>query len=196
MLRSVLLGVVLLFPLSLAAQAQNVDELRKNVKHPDVTQAMQEYEQAVAEARAAYDKQTETAREKLLKQLDQNHAALLQRLDDALLSAAKNNQLDEALAIRALREQLAAARPELPRPGEQLRIISAFYGGNISWLDVTGKIREATRNKAAWTAVVNTSDLGDPAPGWGGPRTLIIQYATGDKVSFKTAYQDTTISLP
>jgi hypothetical protein len=43
---------------------------------------------------------------------------------------------------------------------------------------------------------VSTKDWGEPAPGFNGPRTLLVRYAVGGKVVFKTVYEGKEISLP
>jgi hypothetical protein len=78
----------------------------------------------------------------------------------------------------------------------KIRIISAFYGQNVSWLDVTDRVRQATKGKRNWTVQVRTEDWGEPAPGFGGPRTLLIRYSVNGEVNFKSQYQGNRITLP
>ena len=57
-----------------------------------------------------------------------------------------------------------------------------MYGANTSWLDVTDKVRKAVGNKANWSATVRTKDLGEPAPGFPGPRALIVRFRVNDRI--------------
>jgi hypothetical protein len=81
-------------------------------------------------------------------------------------------------------------------PMTEIIIIAAFYGQNISWLDVTDKVRRAVNGKSEWSGTVATKDWGEPAPGFGGPRTLMIRYSVSGKVRFRAAYQGQVISIP
>ena len=58
-------------------------------------------------------------------------------------------------AARKLVLDLAKALPQPPKTARsadmerrsKIRIISAFYGQNVSWLDVTDRVRQATKGK-------------------------------------------------
>jgi WD40 repeat protein len=80
--------------------------------------------------------------------------------------------------------------------GGKIDIIAAFYGQNVSWLDVTDKVRGMVKGKDKWSALVKTEDFGEPAPGFSGPRTLLIRYSVGGEVKIKPVYQNEMITLP
>jgi hypothetical protein len=93
----------------------------------------------------------------------------------------------------------AAAADAHPSPSSStsgLRILAAFYGQNVSWIDVTDKLTLATKGKTSWSAKVQTADLGDPVPGWTGTRTLIVRYTLDGKTGFKAVYEGRDITLP
>jgi hypothetical protein len=83
-----------------------------------------------------------------------------------------------------------------PDSATGLQILAAFYGQNVSWIDVTDKLALATRGKTSWSAKVQTADLGDPVPGWTGTRTLIVRYTLDGKTGFKAVYEGHDITLP
>jgi hypothetical protein len=159
------------------------DEIPKNLKSADAKKALLEYEKVLASAREAYEKEADGARKKLLTDLEA-----------AQQKATKANELEEALRIRDLRKGFEDAKP--PPPDRKVQIIAAFYGQNISWLDVTAKLRQATQGKTKWSAIVNSKQLGEPAPGFAGPRTLMVRYSVKGKVAFKAAYEGKEITLP
>jgi hypothetical protein len=77
-----------------------------------------------------------------------------------------------------------------------MQVRSAFYGQNKSWIDVTEKLQEWTEGTTSWSRIVSTQDLGEPAPGFGGPRTLIVQYVVSGKVKYKAVYEGEEMNLP
>lgn len=174
-------GIVI--ALVLVSSGQDED-LRKKLKSADAKKAVADYDRALKKAQDAFDANAEAARNKLLTELMA-----------AQEKAAKANQLDEAVLIRDLRNGYEAGDHPSPRDG-RIVVVSAFYGQNVSWLDVTGKVRLATKGKPKWSAVVRTTDWGEPAPGFAGPRTLIVRYITGGKVLFKSVYEGQEIVLP
>lgn len=150
----------------------------------EAQQALDNYERTLAQTQRASERSAEAARQKLLTDLE-----------IAQERAARANLLDQALAIRALRHDYESKVRFAPR-AEPLQIVSAFYGQNISWLDVTERVRRAVRGKTQWTTTVTTEALGDPAPGFNGPRTLIVHYQCGKKLLFKAAYEGNELILP
>ena len=183
MIHSWLVSIGWLFALAVSLPAWGDDELPKNLKSPDAKKALLDYDKALAQAREAYEKETGAARKKLLSDLEA-----------AQDKATKANELDDAVRIRDFRKGFEDAKP--PSPEQKLQIIAAFYGQNVSWLDVTSKLRQATRGKTKWSAIVNSKELGEPAPGFAGPRTLTIRYSVAGKVRFKAVYEGKEITLP
>jgi hypothetical protein len=156
--------------LSMAALslAGSDDEAVKKVKSDAARNALTEYDKSVAMARKFYEKETEAARRKLLVELD-----------FAQEKAARANQLTEAVLIRDIRSGFGD--PKLASPPE---------------IDVTEKVRQAANGKARFSATVNTNDLGEPAPGWDGIRTLAVRYSFAGKIGFKAVYEGKLITLP
>ena len=182
MIRTWLVSIAWLFALVVSLPAWGDEELPKNLKSPDAKKAVQDYEKATTLAREAYEKETEAARKKLLSDLEA-----------AQDKATKAKELDEAVRIRDFRKGFEDAKRS---PEQKLQIIAAFYGQNVSWLDVTSKLRQATRGKTRWSAIVNSKELGEPAPGFADPRTLIIRYSVAGRFRFKAVYEGKEITLP
>jgi multidrug efflux pump subunit AcrA (membrane-fusion protein) len=182
MIRSWLVSIGWLFALAVSLPAWGDDELPKNLKSADAKKAVQDYDKALAQARAAYEKETEAARKKLLSDLEA-----------AQEKATKAKELDDAIRIRDFRKGFEDTKATSP---EKLQIIAAFYGQNVSWLDVTNKLRQASRGRTKWSAIVNSKELGEPAPGFAGPRTLIIRYSVAGRIRFKSVYEGKEITLP
>jgi hypothetical protein len=206
------LGVVLcLSAATLEAFAQD-EERAEKVKQPDAKQALADYGKAIEQAQESYESDASAA----LK-------TLLERLQAAQETAAKENDLDEAVLIRDVRKDYEESGKAVPKPRKEsmeggrtspqprkepvtpsrqpsraggTQVISAFYGQNVSWIDVTDKLRSWANGTATWSGVVNSRDLGDPAPGWTGQRTLIVQYMVNGRVLFKAAYEGKELSLP
>jgi hypothetical protein len=172
-----------LFVLVVPVPAWGDDDSQKNLKSAEAKKALLEYDKAVAKAREAYDKETDGARKKLLTDLEA-----------AQEKATKAKELDEAVRIRNLVKDFEDSKP--PPPTGKLQIIAAFYGQNVSWLDLTNKLRQATQGRTKWSAIVNSKDLGEPAPGFAGPRTLMVRYSVGGRVRFKAVYEGKQITLP
>jgi len=116
-----------LFILAVSLPAWGDDDWQKNLKSAEAKKALLEYDKATAKAREAYDKETDGARRKLLTDLEA-----------AQEKAAKAKDLDEAVRLRNLVKEFEDSKP--PPPGLKLQIIAAFYGQNVSWLDLTNKL--------------------------------------------------------
>jgi hypothetical protein len=145
----------------------------------------------MADAEKAYRKAVLDAKLKM--------AADLRRAQQKALQAGDQ---DEALAIAAKirqAEEEREATPGPPPPAENdgsIRIVAAFYGQNVSWLDVTEKLQHATSGRTTWSSKVRTRDWGEPAPGFAGPRTLLVRYVVGGKARVKFAYEGNELELP
>lgn len=119
--------------------------------------------------------------------------------DKAVRQYTKDLKLDKASAIKTewevfkSRGRTGAPTLSVPAP---IVIHAAFYGQNVNWVDVTDKLREIVRDKHQWSTVVNTADWGDPAPGYTGPRTLIIRYTNDGVTKSKWAYQGDKLAIP
>lgn len=153
--------------------------------------AITKCDQAVAEAEKAYKKAVLDAKVRMNADLRKAQQTALRAgdQDEALAIAAKIKQTDD--------ERQPIAGPSATADNEKtIRIVAAFYGQNVNWLDVTAKVQEATADRVKWSATVQTSDWGDPAPGWKGPRTLLVRYVLGGRTRVKFAYEGDEIALP
>lgn len=156
------------------------------VKFADVKRIEADYSRAVAEIEADSSKRMGVAEDARLKEYR------------AILSAVtKTGDFDKASAIRdRIREyEEAASAGKIAKPGV-LKIISATYGVNQSWFDVTDALAKKIGTKNSWTSDVSDDDWGDPAPNYTTGNTLVVRYSFRGKVSLKAEYQGRRISLP
>lgn len=86
--------------------------------------------------------------------------------------------------------------PTSSAEGGQIHILSAVYGINQNWFDVTNKVRDLADGKEKWERTVTNDDYGDPAPGYRLGNTLVVRYAFKGKVADAIVYQDRKISIP
>jgi hypothetical protein len=167
-----------------SAVAEDVDNLISELESSDARNAIRTYKSAVSRTQDDFRTRVAMARKKLVAELEVAQA-----------KATKANLLDEAVRIRDIKRAYKSDTiPALPMT--EIIIIAALYGQNISWLDVTDKVRRAVNGKSQWSGTVATKDWGEPAPGFGGPRTLMIRYSVAGKVRFRAAYQGEAISIP
>lgn len=103
-------------------------------------------------------------------------------MEVAQAEATKANLLDKAVRIRSIKRMYKSDTVSAP-PMTEIIIFAAFYGQNISWLEVTDKLRRAVNGKSEWSGTVVTKDWGEPAPGFGDPRTLMIRYSVSVRES-------------
>jgi hypothetical protein len=138
------------------------------------------------------------------QRLKRDRDALSAAYDKAVRHYTKALDLARADAINKewetfKRYNFPAAADTHPSPSSGasgLQILAAFYGQNVSWIDVTDKLTLASKGKTSWSAKVQTADLGDPVPGWTGTRTLIVRYTLDGKTGFKAVYEGRDITLP
>jgi hypothetical protein len=154
--------------------------LIKKLKDSDAKSSISACEMAILSAQEEADKQVSDARKKLLADLE-----------TAQSSATKAKQLDEAILIRNISKAIENGND----PKAAIEIITAVYGANTSWLDVTDKVRKAVGNKANWSATVRTKDFGEPAPGFAGPRALIVRFRVNGKIRLTSNYEDKEIDI-
>lgn len=171
--------LTILLPAALPAEGESP----KSFKSPEAAQAVQVYEKSVAAARAKLEMELATARQ-----------TLSTSLKASLEKATKAGDLDEALAIREFGRKLE--EKVTPPAADKIQIIAAFYGQNMSWFDVTEKVRKATEGRSRWVTKVSSTDWGDPAPGFRGPRTLIIRYSFAGKAGYRTCYEGKGFAIP
>jgi len=184
MLRESMIAAILFALFVRCAFAADVDDLIAKLENQEAIKAIQSYEDVVASFQEDFTMRTAAAKKKLLADLE-----------TAQTSATKANQLDEAVLIRDVKRAYKAASEPAPLMTDII-VIAAFYGQNISWLDVTDKVREAINGKSRWSTTVETKDWGEPAPGFGGPRTLMIRYSVDGKDMFKATYQGKVVTIP
>ena len=180
--RILLLALVAAVP-AIAVAAK--DPPTQAIKNAKARRAVAAYQQAVAQADAERERRAAAERKKLSEELE-----------DAQVIATKAGDLEDAVRIRDLRTSLQPGGDRAAASRGKLRVLCAFYGQNVSWLDVTEKVTAAVGDSSKWSTVVDTKNLGDPFPGWGGTRSLIVRYEYEGRVSFKVAYQGKELSLP
>jgi hypothetical protein len=112
-------------------------------------------------------------------------------LAEAQARTFKADQLDEAVLIRDIRKAIEVGNDAKAK----IEVITAVYGVNISWLDVTDKARKAIGKNAKWSAIVKTDDWGEPAPGFDGKRALIIQYRVNGRTMLARNYEGEPIKI-
>jgi hypothetical protein len=114
----------------------------------------------------------------------------------ALESATRAGNFDKATALKA-RIAEYEQETETPLTGTRnLHVLSAMYGVNQSWLDVTDKLAKKIGGKPEWSVVVTNDDWGDPAPGFAGGNTLVVRYSTNGKITLKAGYEGRELTLP
>ncbi|WP_040763636.1 hypothetical protein [Novipirellula maiorica] len=119
----------------------------------------------------------------------------VQRYEASLLNASRNFEKQSGSATETLISELEKIQ-SATSASKHFHVVAAFYGQNVSWIDVTEKIRKAIGKKRSWTTDVKTEDWGEPATGFGGPRTLLVAYYTDGQLKFKSVYQGKRITLP
>jgi hypothetical protein len=155
--------------------AQDVVDLINKLQDPEAKKAITDYAEALLKAKENEDTHKLDANKKLLADLAEVQS-----------NVSKANQLDEALLIRDIRKAIENGND--PRAG--IEIITALYGQNISWLNVTDRVRKAVGNKDVWSTTVRTRDWGEPAPGFTGPRTMLIRCRVNGKITLQLNYEN------
>jgi hypothetical protein len=174
------------------AAAADADKDAESVFASDIVDLITRLQDANAkEAIAACEKSIRKAKEDEDDHKQEARKKLLPALEEAQMIAGKANHLDEAILIRDIRKAIENGND--PRAG--IEVITALYGQNISWLDVTDKVRKAIGNKDKWSTFVKTKDWGEPAPGFTGPRTMIIRCRVNGKISLQLNYEDKEIKI-
>ncbi|GAA5504756.1 DNAJC11 domain-containing protein [Novipirellula caenicola] len=119
----------------------------------------------------------------------------VQRYEASLLQASREFKQQSESASESLMRDLEKIRASTSAT-DHFHVVAAFYGQNVSWIEVTDKVRKAVGKKRSWTADVRTETWGEPAPGFGGPRTLLVAYFADGELKFKSVYQGNRITLP
>jgi len=172
------LAVLLVFAFASVCRGDDLEQL-KNLRDEETRRAVRAFEKSIRDAEKAMEQKLIAAKAKFLADL-----AVAQR------RATQANDLDSAILIRDARESIEND------PAEPIQILAAFYGQNVSWLDVTDKVQAAAKGKAKWASTVATEDWGEPAPNFTGPRTLLIRYAVDGRERFKAVYEGQGITIP
>ena len=126
-------------------------------ENPPVKAAYAEYSAAVASADAACQKSVSKAAKTYIEAL--NHA---------LAVAMKAQDLDRANAIKAERDKFAA-QPDTRKPGPAgLVIVSAKYGRETKWVDVTDFVKSCVKDGRLTIpgGIVNAANVSDPIGGF------------------------------
>lgn len=153
---------------------------------------------AVQAAEAEFEKQAAAIEADAAKRLADANKARLAVYKAALDRATKAGKLQEAVAIDARLKVCESETPALtPRKGSKsLSIISAAYGVNQSWFDVTEKLKKEANGKPRWSAVVSDVPFGDPAPNYDPGNTLLVRYSINGMTRMKAFYAGTKAELP
>lgn len=127
------------------------------------------------------------------------HAAAETRLKayrEALTAATKAGDFDKAMQIKARIEELEQEPEAAPTHKKRLpggiRILSASYGVNQSWADVTDKVELALLTKSP---VVSDALFGDPAPEYQPGNTLVIRYESKGKLKLVAIFSGKPLIL-
>ena len=114
-----------------------------------------------------------------------------------------SGDIDKAAAVRdrllSYERELAeidqgTAKPPFPSMNPKLKILSATYGMNQSWFDVTDKLTKKIGKKTKWISIVTNDDFGDPAFGEI-DKLLIVRYSIGNKIKVVSAFQGRQIRI-
>ena len=127
------------------------------------------------------------------------HAAAEVRLKayrEALTAATKAGDFDKAMGLKARIEELEQEPTAEPirkkRLPNGIKIISASYGVNQSWIDVTDKVEDALLTKSP---VVSDATFGDPAPEYQPGNTLIVRYEIKGKTKLTAIFSGKPLIL-
>lgn len=154
----------------LMAESEAFEAEGKLPSSRDMKAAVSKYQLAIKNAREAMDVAYDTAVRQYTKDLNVNKADFTKTEWEVFKSRGKVNS--------------ATAASSSP-----IIIHAAFYGQNVNWIDVTEKLRTIVGERREWSTVVNTADWGDPAPGYTGPRTLIVRYTVDGATKSTWQYQ-------
>ncbi|MFO1040986.1 MAG: hypothetical protein U0941_04325 [Planctomycetaceae bacterium] len=121
----------------------------------------------------------------------------LKAYKDRLAEITKSGDFNKALTFKARIDQLEA-EPEVS-PTKTIRtnpkILSATYGVNQSWLDVTEKVQDLILQKKD-AVIVGDTVFGDPAPEYAPGNTLIVTYERKGKRFIAAVYSGQKLTLP
>lgn len=124
--------------------------------------------------------------------------ARLKGYKDKLAEITKTGDFDKAQQVKARITQLendpelASSKHNKKLPGG-VKIISATYGVNQSWFDVTDKLENALLNK---TSIVTDAVFGDPAPEYQPGNTLVVRYEKKGEIKIIGIYSGKPLVLP
>lgn len=164
--------------------AAELDDLRSKLKSPDVVAAFRSYDEASKKAHFA-----------LQLSLSDAQKQLLSKLEAAQNRATQSDNLDEAVMIRDCRNAItkSSAKAEEQR---HFKVISAAYGANVSWIDVTSIVQKLPLEKGQLKLRATNELLGDFHPGYGGPASLLVRYELNGKVHLRACYRGEELTIP
>jgi hypothetical protein len=124
----------------------------------------------------------------------------LKVLKSALSDATKSGDFDAATAFKEKVKTAELDGTELPDPaglgtGKPL-FLSALYGVNQSWLDVTDKLNQMVQGKKPVRFIVSDTLLGDPEPEFTGGNSLVTRYMLNGKIMTKAVYVGVEFEVP
>lgn len=150
----------------------------------------------------------QTAEDKYASEVSKAEAALakvkrdaaairLKAYKDRLTEITKSGDFNKALSFKARIDQLEAEPEESSAKSGRTnpKILSATYGVNQSWFDVTGKVQDLILQKKE-NIVVGDAVFGDPAPDYAPGNTLIVTYEKKGKRSVTAVYTGQRLTFP
>jgi hypothetical protein len=143
--------------------------------------------------------QAKTRFELAVKKIDDEYVRswrkLAEQLDKDLAQAQKqaetNRNSEEVVAIAAVRKQIELNRT-IPTP--KFQIISAQFGADRRWVDVTDKVRNLVRD-GRLSIVGDKANLGDD-PARGAHKCLVVAYTSNGKVGLSVRSTADAMNLP
>jgi hypothetical protein len=150
---------------------------------------------AAKAAKAKFDKAAAELHKRHAQEAAELRQVYVRELTAARAEALKANNLEEAqrivAAIKEQEEALKAPESE-PGPGGRLVVITARYGADERWTDVTKQVRSLVRGNRL--AIPSVEGLPDPA--FGVRKALVIVYSVDGSVQTEIRGDGQPVLLP
>jgi hypothetical protein len=149
---------------------------------------------AAKQAKANYLKEAQKIEDEAADRLAKAKKQYLADLDEARKMALAKDDLNEAQRILAAKNALKDADP-LPS-SKQLHIVSARYGTEGKWADVTMQVRKMVKNNKLSMAKTKGHIDGFPDPAFGKMKTLVVAYSVGNRHNLVIVGPEDRLDLP